>query len=292
VVLIFAALAAAQEGNFGKVPYPINNDSNQRKVDMFLGDWHESIPRALHGIVARDILTRGDNFAPPQKAAVLEVINSFSYGTLAPGASTPPWTLDGQQEVFYFLSGAGTVTAAGKTSELHAGVAILIPAGLEFMMKNPGTEPLTMYVISEPIPPSTSIYRFQPRPDILVKDEKAIAEGSPTHWAERVKTLFVAKDGMANLQTVSIVALDPLTIVEPRTYDSNHEEVWAAIEGTSVALMGTQLRVQPPGVAYMLRPDTLRSNLNHTNKRVKFLYFVSTDGITYQGMNPAAAAKK
>ena len=53
------------------------------------------------------------------------------------------------------------------------------------------------------------------------------------------------------------------------------EEVWAAIDGSSLMFMGTQLRVQEPGMAYMLRPDgiTIHSNINVSDKPVKFLYF-------------------
>ena len=50
--------------------------------------------------------------------------------------------LQGQQEIFYVVSGRGTVTSAGETSELHDGVGILVPPGVEFSMKNTGDEDL------------------------------------------------------------------------------------------------------------------------------------------------------
>jgi hypothetical protein len=50
-----------------------------------------------------------------------------------------------------------------------------------------------------------------------------------------------------------------------------HDEIWGAIDGTSLAFVGTQ----PPGTAYMLRPDgaTTHANINAGDSRVTFLYF-------------------
>ena len=44
-----------------------------------------------------------------------------------------------------------------------------MPANLEFTLKNTGDEPLTMYVINEPTPPS-----FRPNPTMLVRDENKL----------------------------------------------------------------------------------------------------------------------
>jgi uncharacterized cupin superfamily protein len=62
---------------------------------------------------------------------------------------------------------------------------------------------------------------------------------------------------------------------EPHPHRPGQEEVWAAIDGTSLVFLGTELRVQRPGMAYMLRPDgvTVHSNINDGDTPVKFLYF-------------------
>jgi oxalate decarboxylase/phosphoglucose isomerase-like protein (cupin superfamily) len=62
---------------------------------------------------------------------------------------------------------------------------------------------------------------------------------------------------------------------EPHPHRPGQEEVWAAIDGSSLVLLGTELRVQKPGMAYMLRPDaiTIHSNINDGDTPVKFLYF-------------------
>ncbi len=99
-----------------------------------------------------------------KKAAVLRFVNSHTYATLAPQASTKATRLDGQQEIYFIESGHGTATAAGQTVDLYRNIAVLMPANLEFTIKNTGDEPLTMYVINEPTPPG-----FRPNANMLVR---------------------------------------------------------------------------------------------------------------------------
>jgi mannose-6-phosphate isomerase-like protein (cupin superfamily) len=243
------------------VKYAKEREPQDRRIDLFISDWQGSLPRSEHGsLVLRDILVRGDNFAPAQKGAVLRAANFFAYGRLAPGASTTASRLDGQQEVYY----------------------VLMPAGIEFVMKSMGDEPLTMYVINEPTPSG-----FHPKEKMLVKDEELarvrtpaggdpyIVGGASGHWAHVVRELFSPADGLATEQSVITVAINPLTMGEPHPHKAGQEEVWAAIDGTSLILMGTELRIQKPGMAYMLPPDsaTIHSNINYGDTPVKFLYF-------------------
>jgi mannose-6-phosphate isomerase-like protein (cupin superfamily) len=265
------------------VKYAPERPTNERRIDMFIGDWQSSMPRFEHGsLVLRDILTRGDNFAPMQKGAVLRAANFFAYGRLAPGSWTTPSKLDRHQEVYYILGGEGEISAGGETAKLRKNLAVLMPAGLEFMMKSVGDEPLTMYVINEPTPDG-----FHPREKMLVKDEDAARQRTPAggdpyivggasgHWAHIVKELFSPADGLATEQSVITVTVNPLTLGEPHPHRPGQEEVWAAIDGTSLMLMGTELRVQRPGMAYMLPPDstTIHSNINAGDTPVRFLYF-------------------
>jgi hypothetical protein len=72
------------------------------------------------------------------------------------------------------------------------------------------------------------------------------------------------------------VVLDPLTIGQPHEGYHDVEEVWTAMEGTSLALVGPFLRRQGPGVAYLHPPDNLapHTNVNYSpDEQVKFLYF-------------------
>jgi mannose-6-phosphate isomerase-like protein (cupin superfamily) len=272
------------------VRYPTQKDLQDRRIDMFIGDWHDSLPRRAYGsLVLRDVLTKGNNFAPPQKGAVLESANFLAYGRLQAHASTVPSVLQGVQEVYYILSGVGEVTAGSKHSAIHEDTAILMPEGLSFVLKNTGDEPMTMYVVDEPVPAN-----FHPIQQMLVTDERSVSvrkplvaspytiPGASGHWAHIVRDLFNKNDGLATIGDVITVEIDPLTMGEPHPHQPGHEEIWAAIDGTSLAFIGTELRVQRPGVAYMLRPDGImqHSNINAGDKPVKFLWFSTSTGFS------------
>ena len=244
------------------------------RVDLYFADWHSSTPRTTHGSLdERDVFTRGDPHHPTHKGGVLQYLNSYTYATLAPQASTRATRLDGQQEIYFVQSGRGTVTAGGQTSDLYRNIAILVPSNLEFTMKNTGQEPLAMYVINEPTPPN-----FRPNASVLVRDENQLPiSSSDGHWAHIVKTLFVTADGLGTLQSVLTVTLDPLTLGQPHVVDHDDiEEVWTALDGTSLAFVSNQLRRQPPGMSFYHIPDnkTPHSNINQNeDSQVRFLYF-------------------
>ena len=243
-------------------------------IDHYFADWHSSSPHTIRGgLQVRDIFTRGEAKAPTQKGAVLRFVNSYAHATLAVHGATQSTRLDGQQEIYFIESGRGTVTAAGQTSDLFRNIAILVPANLEFTIKNTGDQPLDMYLINEPVPAG-----FRPNSSILVRDENKLPiTSSDGHWAHIVKTLFVTSDGLATLESVLTVALDPLTIGRPHVVDHDDiEEVWTALQGTSIAFVGNQLRKQPPGMAFYHIPDnkTPHTNINQSeDSQVKFLYF-------------------
>ena len=118
----------------GAVAYQAERDSQDRRIDMFMGDWRDSMPRHVYGsLVLRDILTRGDNFSPPQPGAILQAANYLALGRLQPGASTRPSRLNHEQNVFYVVGGSGEITAGGKTAALHKDIAIFVPANIEFI---------------------------------------------------------------------------------------------------------------------------------------------------------------
>ncbi len=265
------------------VPYPAGRDPLDHRIDMFMADWHESLPRHIHGsLVVRDILTRGDNFAPAERGAVFQRFNSLSHATLAPGNVTAASKLEDRQEVYYVLSGTGELTANGASVAIGKDFAFLVPAGVEFVLRNTGDEPLAAYLIDEPLPPG-----FKPVSKVVVKNERErqptkpngyspyTSPGATGHWAHVVRNLFNRSDGLATLGSVITVTLPPLTVGEPHTHEPGHEEIWAAIEGESIAFLGSQLRVQKPGMAYMLRPDVTmtHSNVNYGDTPIKFLWF-------------------
>ena len=267
----------------GDVRYETDRDVQDRRIDMFMGDWRDSLPRHVYGsLVLRDILTRGDNYAPPQPGAILQAANYLAYGRLVPQDSTIPSKLDHEQNVFYVVGGTGEISAGGKTFALHRDIAIFVPANLEFVMKNTGNDDLRMYVISEPTPPG-----FVPTKQMLVADERQVEVRKPMyaspytlqnasgHWAHVVRDLFSRTDGLATIGDIITVEINPLTMGEPHPHNPGQEEIWASIDGDSLAFLGTELRVQHPGMAYMIRPDRnmTHSNINAGDTVVKFLWF-------------------
>jgi mannose-6-phosphate isomerase-like protein (cupin superfamily) len=267
----------------GDVRYQAERDSQDRRIDMFMGDWRDSMPRHVFGsLVLRDILTRGDNFAPPQPGAILQAANYLAYGRLQPRDSTLPTTLDHEQIVYYFIGGSGEIAAGGKTAPVHQDVAVLMPANLEFVIKNTSDQDLKMYVVSEPTPQN-----FVPGKEMLVTDERQVPvrtpmaaspytiQGASGHWAHIVRDLFSKTDGLATIGDIITVTIDPLTMGEPHPHNPGQEEIWAAIDGNSLAFIGSELRIQHPGMAYMIRPDhsMTHSNINSGDTPVKFLWF-------------------
>ena len=251
-------------------PYTPGKDAN---IDMFMNSWQDSKPFTTHGtLVERDILTKGDSMNPPVKGATLKYINGFTYAELAAKTSTTPTTLKGAQEIYYILSGKGVMDAGKKEKQdLYRGIVILMPADKTFTITNTGDEPLTMYLISEPTTPG-----FKPVKKMVVKDENTMPIVSTNgHWCHIVKDIFSPKDGLSTLYAVLTVGVDPMTITHPHSHNTDFEEVWTGLEGTSIAFLGKQIRMQPPGTAYMIPPDdkTAHSNINRTEKPVKLLYF-------------------
>jgi len=254
------------------------------RIDMFMCDWHESMPRQSHGggLIERDILTHGDPQTATTRCAVLIHTNYVSHATLAARGGVAPFKLQGQQEVLYVVSGKGTVTSAGETSELFDGVGVLVPPGVEFSMKNTGDEDLNMYIINELVPAD-----FAAGKKVLVRDVNLQpVRGTTGHWVHIVKNIFTPADGLATLRQTITVTLDPMTIGEPHAHTAGSEEVWIQIKGKSLAFIGTQLRWQTPGMGYLappFAPETKEnvtngtsfphSNINPGTEQVKFLYF-------------------
>ena len=72
---------------------------------------------------------------------------------------------------------------------------------------------------------------------------------------------------------------------EPHPHFPGHEEIWCEVEGKSLAFVGSQLRMQHPGEAYMLRPDNLttHSNINFEepgDPPIKFLWFSTSTKVS------------
>ncbi|MBA7576431.1 hypothetical protein ES708_18272 [subsurface metagenome] len=204
-------------------------------------------------------------------SALFEYTNRFSHASLGRNESTTPTTLAGEQEIFYILSGTGTITAGGKTADIHEGSTILMPANLEFTIHNSGDTTMTMYLVNEPIPDG-----FRPNEEMLIRDELSMPIASYTgHWCHIVKYLFETKDGLGSLERILTVSIDPMQIAHPHSHSEGTEEVWTGISGESLAWIGKEIRLQGPGTGYMVPADgkTPHANINESNERIKMFYF-------------------
>ena len=65
------------------------------------------------------------------RCVVLAHTSHVSYATLGARAAPAPNRINGEQAVFYVVSGKGTVTSAGQTSELFDGMAFLLPPDVD-----------------------------------------------------------------------------------------------------------------------------------------------------------------
>jgi mannose-6-phosphate isomerase-like protein (cupin superfamily) len=246
-------------------------------VDMYFSDWHASKPQTAGPIKEYTVFTKGDPMRPTTKGAILRYVDAYVYAALAPGASSPPTALSGQQRVYYFTTGTGTIAAAGDSTPVSTNIAVLVPANLSFTVKNTGTLPLGAYVITEPTPSG-----FQPGTKLVVKDEKATPiSTAQEEWSRLVRPLFTASDGLATISSVETVTLDNLTITRPFTGTMpNTEHLWMELSGTSIAFIGPYLRRQTPGIAYEHPPDNLAptANVNYSEDSQVKLLLVSTNG--------------
>jgi mannose-6-phosphate isomerase-like protein (cupin superfamily) len=276
---VLAAQAPAPYSQLDPAPYDPAKDVDMR---LFLAHWKDSPPRKEHGsLVVRDLFTRqeGDLLRPARPGAVLTQFSEFARAFLYPNSATTPEALASEQKVFYVESGRGTVSAGGKTAELRAGVAVFIPARLEFSLANTGEEALRMYVVAEPVPAG-----FQPRADMIVRDERQIPIQTTTgHWVNIGRPLFNAKDGFAVLSAMSTVYLDARTMAQPHASRPLGTDVlWIAVAGEIHTLLGKRLFKLEPGSAFKNPGDgkAYHANINTSEEQIKLIW---TRAVSYKG---------
>jgi mannose-6-phosphate isomerase-like protein (cupin superfamily) len=277
-LVISAALSTGAFSQNQLDPNPLD-PSKDPDIDMFMGNWQESIPFNTHGsLTERAVLTKlepgDDPLKPHKKGAVLIDINRFSRAHLDAYASTTPVTLKGEQEVLYFTSGKGSIKAGKQTAEVRDGIFVLIPEGLEFTITNTDKELLILYLVNEPVPDG-----FVPKKEMIVRDEKNMPFRDDgflkTHWSHNGKNIFNReRDGLATLSAITLITFNAMTIGQPHSHGFDLEEIWTVIEGTNVAFLGKEIRWQHPGTAYKIPQTnfTPHSNINVTEKPIKFLY--------------------
>jgi len=283
IVVVFLAVAAAAVSAYEPPPFsrldpkPYDPETDP-DIDMFISHWNESTPyHRFGGLIVRDILTpcEGDPLHPKTRGAVLEFVSRLSYAKLQKHKTTTPAALEDEQIIFYVEKGEGVIEAGEKRAVLRSGVGVFVPAGLEFVMANNGDEPLTMYLICEPVPEG-----FEPIREILVKDENTIPIATTkSHWSHILRVFFYgdeAKRAFSTITGMCPVWFDPMTMGQPHSHKPGDEEVWFVVEGEIVLLLGKELRRLTPGSAFKVPPTgmTPHSAINVSDETVKLVWFM------------------
>ncbi len=196
--------------------------------------------------------------------------------------------------MFYIEEGNGEITAGGRTAELHPGIALLVPINLEFTLHNTGDTQMVGYLIGDPTYPG-----FKPLTTFKIVDENKLprntkppespfdAVGANGHWAHITHGFFSRNNGggLATVGSIITVEIPPMQLGEPHPHLPGKEEIWCEIEGKTLAFVGPQVRMQHPGMAYILRPDglTTHANINFDEpgvKPAKFLWFSTNTGLS------------
>jgi mannose-6-phosphate isomerase-like protein (cupin superfamily) len=251
--------------------------SNHRHPDvdtdvfLFINHWRDSIPAEGHGgLIERDILTPGDPLQPPRKGAVLKYLKAYKRAALQPRTNTAPFKSGREQAFLYVTAGAGRVEAGGKKAEIKDGFAVVIPAGLECRLVNPGAEQLEMIMVVEEIPSG-----FIPNTEISVGSYHDSVPDVGMHWAHIGRGFrYDVPPKFANPMGFAAVSIDNFDIAQPHVHGPGCEEIWCQVKGKSLLLFGNRLFEQEPGEAFLIPPNgkVPHSSINHTGEHMLWLY--------------------
>lgn len=94
----------------------------------------------------------------------------------APGGATPPNTHRRAQEVFFVLAGAGLALAGGEETPLRPGDALLVPPGVEHVIRNTGAGKLYCLTLMAPDEEFAALIRSG-TPVSLTEEDRAVIAG-------------------------------------------------------------------------------------------------------------------
>ena len=248
-------------------------------IDMFMGNWRQSVPRIMHRhFIFRDILTAlagPDDLHPARRGACLQYAEAISYATLEPGATARmrQGELKGVQQTFYVNSGEGVIHAGSNTYDLQKGMTFILTPGLDFSLTATGDAQLTCYVVTEKIPAG-----FKSNKTLKVVDNRGEAPFMKVHWANIDRVMIGSDDGMCQYGALTEVKLDAMTMAQPHSHEPGVEEIWIAIEGDIELHLGKELRKLPVGSAYRIPSTgkTAHANINASDGMIKLIHMMKT----------------
>jgi len=252
--------------------------SNRRRPDVdtdvsfYVNHWRNAPPREGHGgIIERDILTRGDPFHPRIKGAVLRFLSAYRRAELPAHADTRAFA-DAREQVFLFvLSGQGRIEADGRNVDLEEGMAVVIPAGLSYRLRNPSGRSLELLLAAEETPDG-----FVPERALSVGRFRDSLPLVGAHWAHIARPfIYDHEPRFANPMGFVVVSMDAFDIAQPHTHPAAAEEIWLQVKGTSLLLFGNRLLSQEPGEAFLVPPTNAvpHSSINPDGEPQLWLFF-------------------
>ena len=129
------------------------------------------------------------------------------------------------------------------------------------------------------------------RKDILVRDVTLLPFCEENaHWNNMSKCVFTQADGMTG--RVLLVMLMPMTMAAPHSHVFGTEEVWTKITpGTSLTLLGSELREMPQYSAFLAPPNgtTWHGQVNTSKTQVEMWLYVAGGNATTPA--PAGAGR-
>lgn len=260
-------------------------------IDMFIGHWQNSMPRIMYGtMVFRDALTElqgSDPIRPTETGAVLVYQYAVSYATLDPAVKAAGRAPEGQQQVFYVVGGMGTISSAGKTHDLKAGMAFITTPLFESEIQCTSDNDLTFYVLTEKLPAG-----FSPNKSLVVTNRFDRPTSSGAHWEHYGNGIIGQKEGMANFSGLSLITLEPRVFPHPHSHNAGIEEVWIMVKGSTTLQLGKQLRDCPAGTIYKIPANgmTAHSNINLSDEPVQLIHMMKAvpgEALPFSMLDPA-----
>lgn len=278
-IFILSLMSVSAYGQNKQPSYFEMDDYNHRypdtdiNVDLYLRNYQDSpvySGSVLHGgWIERPYLTPGDPTNPAKPGSVLKYIKAYNHGRLAPDTWTQKTKSDKEQYFFYITSGEGRVEAGGKTAVLSEGTGVFMPAGLEYQFFNTSkTDFLEAVIVTEEIGPG-----FEPLKEMKTGSYKDHMPSAGMHWAHIGRGIV---DGAKFYNPVGFahVSIDAFDVAQPHMHGPGVEEIWNQLTGESLLVFGNVLRLQRPGMAFLIPPTFTvpHASINHTDKPMTWLY--------------------
>lgn len=232
-------------------------------------NWRQSPTALSHGyIIERTILTKQDDSKPGREGAFLLNMDSFARGYLEGGVTTLPESHERIQEVFYVVRGRGEFDGGGVKRNVGEGDAIMVPAGVEHVLRNLAEEPLEVLTIREELPEGV-----EPKTRLPVIRNYRESPLSQHHWVYLGQHILDARDGLTRITGTWMVTIEPMQAGDSHAHAPGTDELWYTLEGSAIHVVGQEMCVQTEGDVVGPPPGVEHSQINHTDKPFRAFLF-------------------